>query len=148
MRYPKLIRQAKTPVRVVIFSEDCNEFNERLTLLDKTFKCNYQDSARLRYTADKQSAEITGTLLIDGDITISSEIESYDFAVRGDGVLVLMQTVTEDSVLKYSNDPVENESDLVITGYVVIFGRKRRIVKGTKARNPDGTVNYTRIEVS
>lgn len=30
-------------------------------------------------------------------------------------------------------------------GYAVIFEVKRRILQGTKARNPDGTVNYTEV---
>ena len=30
-------------------------------------------------------------------------------------------------------------------GSAVIFGAKRRILEGRKARNPDGTVNYTEI---
>jgi len=30
-------------------------------------------------------------------------------------------------------------------GSAVIFGVKRRILQGTKARNPDGTVNYTEV---
>ena len=32
-------------------------------------------------------------------------------------------------------------------GFVTVFGQKRRIVQGMKARNPDGTVNYCRLEV-
>ena len=32
-------------------------------------------------------------------------------------------------------------------GYVVIHGIKRNIVAGTKWRNPDGTVNYCRLDV-
>lgn len=32
-------------------------------------------------------------------------------------------------------------------GYVEIFGIKRTIAKGRKARNPDGTVNYTELDV-
>ena len=32
-------------------------------------------------------------------------------------------------------------------GYITILGEKRRIYKGSKCRNPDGTVNYTKIEV-
>ncbi len=32
-------------------------------------------------------------------------------------------------------------------GYVIIFGEKRLIYKGTKARNPDGTVNYTQLDL-
>lgn len=32
-------------------------------------------------------------------------------------------------------------------GKVKIFGVERRIVQGTKARNPDGTVNFTGLEL-
>lgn len=32
-------------------------------------------------------------------------------------------------------------------GTVIIFGQNRRIVQGIKARNPDGTVNFCRLEV-
>lgn len=32
-------------------------------------------------------------------------------------------------------------------GTVTIFEEKRRIAIGTKARNPDGTVNYTRLDL-
>lgn len=32
-------------------------------------------------------------------------------------------------------------------GTVTVFGMQRRIEQGTKARNPDGSVNYCRLEV-
>lgn len=32
-------------------------------------------------------------------------------------------------------------------GTVTVFGSERRIQQGMKARNPDGTVNYTQLEV-
>ena len=32
-------------------------------------------------------------------------------------------------------------------GTVRVFGEERRILQGMKARNPDGTVNYSRLEV-
>ena len=32
-------------------------------------------------------------------------------------------------------------------GTVTVFGEERRILQGTKARNPDGTVNYCQLEV-
>lgn len=32
-------------------------------------------------------------------------------------------------------------------GQVTIFGETRTIYQGTKARNPDGTVNYTELEI-
>lgn len=35
----------------------------------------------------------------------------------------------------------------ITSGEVVVYGEKRQIVKGTKERNPDGSVNYTRLEL-
>lgn len=32
-------------------------------------------------------------------------------------------------------------------GTVIVFGVERQIINGMKARNPDGTVNYTRLDV-
>lgn len=32
-------------------------------------------------------------------------------------------------------------------GTVTVFGEERRILQGTKVRNPDGTVNYCQLEV-
>lgn len=107
--FPKLVRNPRTPVQVVIVANEPNEFNERPALLDKTFLCNYQDAATVRYTADKQVMEITGTIYIDGDILPGTAVIS--------------------------------------SGYVTIFGEKMQIVKGSKARNLDGTVNYTRLDV-
>lgn len=109
MGYPKLVRHAKTPVHVVIEAEETNDFNERETLLDRDFLCNYQDAATIGHTAEKHSPEITGTIYIDGDILPGAAVISC--------------------------------------GHVTIFGAKRQIHKGTKARNLDGSVNYTRLDV-
>ena len=109
MKYPKLVRMAKTPVHVVIESEHTNEFGERETLLNDNFNCNYQDAAKVNYKAQKQSSQVTGTVYIDGDIL--------------PGVAVIS------------------------AGYVEIFGEKREIATGCKARNLDGSVNYTRLDV-
>lgn len=32
-------------------------------------------------------------------------------------------------------------------GTLTVFGVERRILQGMKARNPDGSVNYTRLDV-
>jgi hypothetical protein len=109
MKFPKLVRHATIPVKVIITAEEPNEFGEKVVLLNKGFLCNYQDAATVKYTADKQASEITGTIYIDGDILPSA-------AVIG-------------------------------AGTVEIFGAKREIVKGAKARNFDGSVNYTRLDV-
>ena len=109
MNFPKLVRNPKTPVVVVIESETTNEYGERGTLLTAAFLCNYQDAASIRHTTDKQTPSITGTIYIDGDICPGAAVISC--------------------------------------GHVVIFGERRDIAKGCKARNIDGSVNYTRLDV-
>lgn len=109
MKYPKLVRGARTPVHVVIEAEHPNEFGERETLLKADLKCNYQDVARINFKQEKQSSQVTGVIYIDGDIL--------------PGVAVIS------------------------IGYVEIFGERRNIKIGCKARNLDGSVNYTRLEV-
>lgn len=37
------------------------------------------------------------------------------------------------------------ELPVISGGEAVVFGVKRRILQGTKARNPDGTINYTEV---
>lgn len=109
MKFPKLVRNPHTPIRVVISNPEPNEFNEHEILLYETFLCNWQDSATTRHTTEKTSPEIIGTAFIDGDILPSQAVIS--------------------------------------SGIVEIFGKTYNIRKGTKARNLDGSVNYTKIEV-
>lgn len=148
MKFPKLVRGAKTPVRVVINAEDINEFGERKVILDKTFLCNYQDSAEVTYSAEKQCTVATGTALIDGDILESLGIATSDFGITKTGVLLMIGVhIDEHGVISQSPELEEGDSELVVSGYVVIFGRRRDIIRGCKARNLDGSVNYTRLDV-
>ena len=39
------------------------------------------------------------------------------------------------------------ELSVISGGIVKVFGAERRIAAGMKARNPDGTVNYTKLEL-
>lgn len=39
------------------------------------------------------------------------------------------------------------ELPAITKGKITVFGVTRDVYKGTKARNPDGTVNYTRLDV-
>jgi hypothetical protein len=148
MGFPKLVRGAKIPVRVVINAEDVNEFGERTVILDKLFHCNYQDSASVKYSAEKQQVAATGTVFIDGDILESLGIATMEFGITKAGVLVMIGArIDEDGTISRPPDIEEGDSDLIVSGYVVIFGRRRDIVCGCKARNLDGSVNYTRLDV-
>ena len=144
--FPKLVRNPKTPVQVVIRQEDVNEFGERPVILNKTFMCHYQDSGAVKYTTEKQSTEVTGTIYIDGDILDSPEVSNSEFGITESGTLMLVSTTDKDGTLVRSDhgDVVPN---IMASGYVVVFGHKQNISKVTKARNLDGSVNYTKIEV-
>jgi len=37
--------------------------------------------------------------------------------------------------------------ETISNGWAEVFGAERRIAKGAKWRNPDGTVNYTRLDL-
>lgn len=52
-------------------------------------------------------------------------------------------------ILGYCYFPGDIAPNLAVIsgGEVEIFDQKRRIYQGTKARNPDGTVNYTLLEL-
>lgn len=39
------------------------------------------------------------------------------------------------------------ELAVISSGFVELFGARRAVARGRKSRNPDGTVNYTRLEV-
>ena len=43
------------------------------------------------------------------------------------------------------NGDICPELPVIASGYGIIFGERRNICDGIKARNPDGTVNYTEV---
>lgn len=45
------------------------------------------------------------------------------------------------------NGDICPELAVIADGEAVIFGETRKIYRGTKARNPDGSVNYTEIQL-
>lgn len=47
----------------------------------------------------------------------------------------------------YLRDDIIPQYNNINDGYVVILGNKRQIKQVVKSRNPDGTVNYLRIDV-
>lgn len=45
----------------------------------------------------------------------------------------------------YFNGDICPELPVISSGQVIVFGKSREIMQGIKARNPDGTVNYTEL---
>jgi hypothetical protein len=56
-----------------------------------------------------------------------------------------MQTVVKGEAL--FNGDIAPELPTIPGGVITIFGVERLIVEGQKNRNPDGTVNYTRLKI-
>lgn len=111
MKYPSLVHKSfcKTDIEITIFQEGLTEDGEPITAFTGTFKCNYQDSAKTVYTADKKQVKLTGIAYIPNDIA--------------------------------------PDSPTLSGGTAVVYGVKRTIHTGVKARNPDGTVNYCKLEL-
>ena len=47
----------------------------------------------------------------------------------------------------YFHGDIAPDIPVISAGTFTVFGVERSIQQGTKARNPDGTVNYTQLEV-
>lgn len=111
MKYPRLVPDAvcTTPIEVTIFQEGISEEGAPIEDITVETLCNYQDTAKRIYKANKEFAEITGRCFINDDIAPGLAIIS--------------------------------------AGKVTVNGMEREIAQGTKARNLDGSVNYTLLEL-
>ena len=54
--------------------------------------------------------------------------------------------ITLSGVALFPGD-IAPELPVISSGTIKVYGVERRIYEGTKARNPDGTVNYTEVKV-
>ena len=62
-------------------------------------------------------------------------------------VLTKEKKLVEISGRAYFDGDICPEYAIISSGHVEIFGVKRDIFEGIKARNPDGTVNYTELRL-
>jgi hypothetical protein len=111
LKYPCLVPKqlCKTPIHVIIDSEEIGEEGQPIRLLDADLSCNYQDKGKRILTNEQKIVQITGSAYFYGDIA--------------------------------------PDVPVITGGTVIIFDTKRTIATGEKARNPDGSVNYTRLEL-
>lgn len=125
MRYPKLVPQkyCTTPVRVVFLGAIDIEGQETI-VGTYSGKCNLSQKTKQRVTADKRLITIEAVALFDGDIAPN--------LLQPKGLLYVTET---DSRNGEGEETLEPEN------------KPYRIFSYTKARNPDGTVNYTRLEL-
>lgn len=111
MKYPCLIPKSvcKTDIKVVIYKEGLSETGAPMTAFEGNLKCNYQDKAYTKMTAEQKIVTLGAKAYFPGDIC--------------------------------------PELPTISGGTVTVFGVDRKIYQGTKARNPDSTVNYTLLEL-
>ena len=136
MKYPCLVPKSacKTDIHVVIYGEGLSEDGAPVIAFEGDLKCNYQDGAKTVITKEQKLVKISGSALFCGDI-------AEELAVISDGEVIIS--------LGYMLRPSETlfPSETLYPGTNNCLGEKRKILRGIKARNPDGTVNYTRLEL-
>ena len=77
------------------------------------------------------------------DITCSFEREGLN--EYGEPVLTAEKKLIQITGTALFPGDICPDLPVISGGSALIFGAKRRIEQGTKARNPDGTVNYTEV---
>ncbi len=135
MKYPKLVppKLCTANVRVVFLGGMDIEGREE-TLYEYSGKCNLLLKTKQTMTADKRLVTIEAVALFDGDIApwISHPKGELYFEE-------LFPIACEDGL------PLEAEDGQLLVH--TAEGKPYRIFRCTKERNPDGTVNYTRLEL-
>ena len=62
-------------------------------------------------------------------------------------VLTAEKVVIQLTAKAYFVGDIAPDLAVISGGQVTVFGETRSIYQGTKARNPDGTVNFTEVEI-
>lgn len=78
-------------------------------------------------------------IILEGDFKCSFQDQAYK-------TLTAEQKLITLSSKAYFNGDIAPKLAVISGGEAEVFGMKRKLYKGTKARNPDGTVNYTLLE--
>lgn len=135
MRYPKLVppKLCTANVRVVFLGGLDIEGREEI-LGEYSGRCNLLLKTKQVMTADKRLVTIEAVALFDGDIA--------PWISRPKGELYLEELFP---LACESGIPLETEDGQLLVH--AVEGKPYRIFRCTKERNPDGTVNYTRVEL-
>lgn len=135
MKYPKLVpkRLCNTTVRV-LFSGNLNieGLPEKKLIYDG--KCNLLNCSKTVFTSNKREQTIEAVALFDGDIA------PYMQKIAGDVTVSVVESLDCESgemIQAESSDPLLFDT----------FGDLHQIFRGTRAHNPDGSVNYTKLEL-
>lgn len=78
--------------------------------------------------------------LVDADL-------KCNYQDKGKRILTNEQKIVQITGSALFNGDIAPDVPVITGGTVILFGTKRRIAVGEKARNIDGSVNYTRLEL-
>jgi len=129
LKFPSLVKKqfCKTPVEVTIYDEGVTEDGTPVV----AFHCGEI------YPSDTL---LPNTNLFAGNAHCNMQSKAKTVYTKEQKI------VQVSAVLLFDGDLAPDCPNLS-SGYVVLDGEKRTIVQGIKHRNPDGTVNFTELDV-
>lgn len=129
MKFPCLIRRrfCKTPIEITVYGEGVTEDGAPEIIFESK---NYLPSDNL-YPSDFFQR---GCVLVNYQDRAKTVFTKEKKIVQANGTILIPFDLVPSA-------PV------ISGGFVVINGIRRDIVQSIKARNPDGTVNFTQLEV-
>ncbi|MEE1218598.1 MAG: hypothetical protein U0L20_01585 [Ruminococcus sp.] len=129
MKFPSLVKSqfCKTPVEITIYGEGVTEDGAPIS----AFEC--QDLCPSEDLYPSETLHI-GNLFCNLQSNAKTVYTKEQKIVQMSGVLLF-------------NGDIAPNCEIISGGFVLLNGEKRIIVKGVKHRNPDGTVNYTELDV-
>ena len=84
----------------------------------------------------------------DGEPVIALEDDfKCNYQDKAKRVLTAEKVVIQLTAKAYFIGDIAPDLAVISGGQVTVFGETRSIYQGSKARNPDGTVNYTELEI-
>lgn len=99
-----------------------------------------QTDIHIRIDSEEIGEEGQQIILIDADFKCNYQ----DKAKR---ILTTEQKIVQITGSALFNGDIAPDVPVISCGIATIFGVERTIASGEKARNPDGSVNYTRLEL-
>ena len=136
MQYPRLVPPKLCTAKVrVVFLGGVDIEGREAVLTTYCGRCNLQQKTKQVLTADKRLVTLEAVALFDGDIA--------PYLPQPKGLLYLRELHALDCE---NGDKLETEQEKPLT--LSAESTQYRIFRFTKERNPDGTVNYTRLELT
>ena len=84
----------------------------------------------------------------DGEPIIALDVNlKCNYQDKAKRVLTAEKVIIQITAKAYFVGDIAPNLAVISGGQITVFGETRSIYQGTKARNPDGTVNFTELEI-